>query len=88
MKKRAGLLYPLVLLVAIIFMFGLTWAVLYWGGMLPLQSYIIALYSVNIFPSTPYQFMVEVGAFWGFIMTIAVLVWLWNQSNRRDSPTV
>ena len=86
--KRVASGYALIILFCIIIIGGITWAVLYWGGMLPLQSYIIALYSVNIFPSTPYQFMVEVGAFWGFIMTIAVLVWLWNQSNRRDSPTV
>lgn len=88
MKKRAGLLYPLVLLVAIIFMFGLTWAVLYWGGMLPLQNYIIGLYGTSIFPTAQYDFMVEIGVFWGFIATLAVLLWLWNQSNRRDTPTV
>ena len=87
-KKRAALGAALIGLLLTVFVFGIVWAVLYWGGMLPLQTYIINLYTVNIFPNAEYQFMVAMGVFWGFIVTLAVLINLWQQSTRRDDGTV
>ena len=87
-KKRRGSGYALLIVGVTIFAFGIVWAVLYWGGMLPLQANIVSQFTVGIFPTAQYQFMVEMGVFWGFIVTIALLIWLYNQSNRRDGPVV
>lgn len=88
MSERVGVTYALILLLCMIIMGGISWLVLYWGGMLPLQNNIVAQYGTSIFPTTDYTFMTEIGIFWGFIMTLAVLIWLWQQSTRRDSPSV
>lgn len=82
--KRRGIGWAIAALVAFWFVFGIVWAVLYYGGMLPVESQITTLYGSSIFDPTTASFMDAIGAFWPMIVTGVLMLWLWQESNKRD----
>jgi cbb3-type cytochrome oxidase subunit 3 len=79
-KKRAGIGYALAVLFMIIFAFGIIWAVLYYGLIIPAQSSIGTSWS----DSLTLQFMETMALWWPFIVLIAAIIWLLNRSNKQE----
>ena len=79
--KRRGIGWALVTGFCVIFALGIVWAVLYYGGIQPIQATLTSSY---YFDPTTLSFVDTVAAFWMAILTIALVYWWWVESNKRD----
>lgn len=63
---------------------GIVWGVLYYGGIIPVYNSIVNQYGSGIFDNNVITFVLWFCAAWVIILLLAGLIWLWNQSNKRD----
>ena len=63
---------------------GLPWIALYYGGILPIYNFETATYGSNIFDSTTITFILAVCAFWTFILTLAFIFYMFQQSQKPE----
>ena len=84
MKKRHGIVYPLVVFLACIVAVGILWIGLYYGGILPIYNTVVATYGSGAFSTTDVDFILAVCAFWLFFCTILGLVWLWQRAQKPE----
>ena len=81
-KRRAGIGWALGVLVAILFLFGVVWDVLYYGGILGAYTEVTALFGLTDYDSATLGFVMAFAAWWPFLVTINVIRWVWQQSNK------
>lgn len=67
-----------------IFVLGIVWIVLYYGGILPTYNLVSAQFGTGVYNSVDLTFVLDFAAAWLFICTLAMLYWLWQQSQKRD----
>ncbi len=83
MSQRKAIAYNLVVVAAIIFVIGIIWIGLYYGGILPVYNSITGTYGAGIFDSSTITFVLAFCAWWMFMCTVAVIWWLWQRSQKR-----
>ena len=67
-----------------VFVVGIVWIVLYWGGILPTYNLVTATFGTGVYDATDLAFVLAVASSWLFICTLAMLYWLWQRSQKRD----
>jgi cbb3-type cytochrome oxidase subunit 3 len=83
MKSRPAIATALALMAMTIFVVGIVWIVLYYGGILGVYNSVIAQFGTGVFDSTDLTFVMAFAGFWLFICTMAMLYWLWQRSQKQ-----
>ena len=82
--KRRGIAYALIMVFGVILLIGIIYGTLYFGPMTSIQNQAVADVGTGAFDQPSMVFFETVGLFFMFIMTLALLLWLWQQSQKRN----
>ena len=80
-RKRRGLGWALLILFLSVVMIGIVWTVLYYGGLKPMFTNLPVQYP-GAYTSLTFSFVEDFALFWTALVTVALIVWLWNQSQK------
>jgi hypothetical protein len=82
--RRRAIGYALGVMVAILFVIGVVWGVLYYGAVVLMLDTANNSYA-GAFPSDVTTLMTSVYEGYMAIMTILMVYWLWMQSRKRST---
>ena len=84
MARRAGIGWAVSTLALGLFVFGIIWAVLYYGALYPMSQNIPTQYP-NAFDSVSLTFVDTFIAWFPFAVSLFFILWLWAKSNRTGT---
>ena len=79
--KRRGIAWALLILFLAVIVIGIVWTVLYYGGLKPMFTNLPNQYP-GAYQSLTFTFVEDFALFWTALVTIAITLWLWNQSQK------
>lgn len=82
-RKRRGITYEMGLMAGWFFLLGVMWVVLYWGLLLPTESFMVGLYGSGVYYTPVFDFVLAFILFWPFILSVGGTLWLIQRSNKR-----